>query len=406
MKLVDLTNLVRGRIHDLFLSDFLARRKELQHTIGGSRVLVIGGAGSIGAATISNLITFSPKALHVIDQNENSLAELVRDLRSSTEGLPVLDFLALPLDFGSTLMRRFLAEMSPYDIVMNFAALKHVRSEKDIYSLLQMLDTNVIKQACFLRWLSETQSAVRYFCVSTDKAANPVNLMGASKRLMEHVIFSDEIIRNSKIQVTSARFANVAFSAGSLLDGFLNRLEKHQPLAVPQHAQRYFISLREAGLICLLAAICVPHGHILIPRLSKRNDLRNLESVAKAILRYHDYEPEIYYDETEARTRVRMDIEKGLYPLLLTQLDTDGEKLHEEFVGAGESTVEVGMTSLLGVRYSPARHGSCLAILNRLEQIVTSKDIVVTKREIVDWLSETIPQFLHLETGKSLDERM
>ncbi len=406
MLIDDLSCLVTGRTSPLFSSDLTAHQKELREEIGGSRVLVIGGAGSIGSATVQAIVDFGPRSLHVIDQNENNLAELVRDLRSSEHGLSVPDFQALPLDFGSPVMHRFLHEMAPYDFILNFAALKHVRSEKDVFSLLQMLDTNVVKQAYFLRWLAETHDAVRYFCVSTDKAANPVNLMGASKRLLEHVIFSGEIISNSNIRLTSSRFANVAFSEGSLLDSFLKRLEKRQPFAVPDQTRRYFITLREAGQICLLALVCTPHSHILIPRLDQSRDLLDLKSVAIAVLRYHGFKPAIYDDETKARNSVKSDLEKGRYPLLITPLDTNGEKPYEEFVGEGEVRVEVGMTGLFGVEYLPAPPGTCLRVLSGLEKLMSDSGFSASKKEIVALVSKAVPQFRHIETGKNLDGRM
>ena len=283
--ILSLSRTITGRTTDLFTSDMDLRQKELSERIAGSRILIIGGAGSIGSATVHALSAFRPHALHVVDQNENGLAELVRDLRSSTVELPVSDFRTLPLDFGSPIMQRFLTDAEPYDFVLNFAANKHVRTEKDVYSVLQLFNTNVVKTAHFLRWLAENNSARRFFCVSTDKAANPVNLMGASKRIMEHLVFSEEIISTQNLEVTSARFANVAFSNGSLLESFLQRIQKRQPLAVPRNTRRYFVSLREAGQICLLAAICAPHGHIVIPKLDPKNDLQDLQSIAVKVLR-------------------------------------------------------------------------------------------------------------------------
>ncbi len=401
-----LSALVTGRDVEQFLCDFEEHRDEIAKCIANKRILVIGGAGSIGSATIRALVPFRPYALHVVDQNENSLAELVRDMRSGTNSFDIQDFRTLPLDFGSPVMAAFLHDMEPYDMILNFAAIKHVRSEKDTYSLLQMLDTNVVKQARFLRWLSATQNDARYFCVSTDKAANPVNLMGASKRTMEHVLFSDEIAPNSSLRITSARFANVAFSDGSLLDSFLKRLQKLQPLAVPGDTKRYFISLKEAGQICLLASVCASHRNILIPRFNPSTDLLDLENIAVAVIREHGLEVHRYSVEDEAKANLKSDLLNNLYPLLVTPLDTSGEKPYEEFVGDGENSVEVGMSNLLAVEYSPAKAGSCAAFVKNVEALLLEPERSIGKEKIVLLLSELIPQLHHIETGKNLDQRM
>jgi FlaA1/EpsC-like NDP-sugar epimerase len=368
--------------------------------------LVIGGSGSIGSATVRAMIPFRPRSIHVVDRNENTLAELVRDLRSGPDGLAIGDFRTLPLDFGSPIMRRFLMEQEPYDGVLNFAALKHVRSEKDIYSLLSMLDTNIVKPARLLRWLAELGFRGSYFCVSTDKAANPVNMMGASKRAMEHVAFSGEAAEGFIASVSSARFANVAFSDGSLLQSFCLRLEKRQPLAVPANTRRYFVSLAEAGHICLLAAVCAPNKHLLVPRLSSAYDLRELEPIAVEFLRMHHWEPRIYRNENEARANVEKDMSAGHYPLLITDLDTSGEKAYEEFVGADERALEIGMSRLLAVPYQPRSHGTVAAFLTKIEELLTGVGRRVEKRDIVRRLSMVVPELKHIERGKSLDERM
>jgi len=401
-----LSALATGRDFELFAADVAERQAEIARRLDRRRLLVVGGAGSIGAATIGALCAFRPAALHVVDHNENGLAELVRDLRSRPGGLSVPDFRTLPLDFGSPIMARFLREQDPYDYVLNFAAIKHVRSEKDTYSLLQMLDTNVLKPARLLRWLEEKGGAAAYFCVSTDKAANPVNLMGASKRLMEHVIFSGEAAPGFAARVTSARFANVAFSDGSLLQSFLRRLEKRQPLAVPLHTRRYFISLREAGQICLLASVCAPDRHLLVPRLDPAADLHDLETIARAVLRQHGFEPSVYDDEAQARDGVEADLARGCYPLLRTPLDTSGEKPYEEFVGPGEQAVEAGMVNLWGVPYGPAPAGAVARFLAEAEQLVGQSDRAVSKEQIVATISTVVPEFHHLERGKNLDARM
>jgi FlaA1/EpsC-like NDP-sugar epimerase len=257
---------VTGRDVPLFEADLERADAALHERLAGRRVLVIGGAGSIGGATVRALCAYDAASLHVLDQNENGLAELTRDIRSSGTEAP-RDFRLLPLDFGGTTTERLLRDAPAYDVVFNFAAIKHVRSEKDVYSLLQLLETNVVKQARLLRWLSNGRAPGHYFSVSTDKAANPVSFMGASKRAMEHVMFSRELAELPGTVIGSARFANVAFSAGSLLESFTVRLAKRQPIAAPADTKRYFISMREAAQICLLAVACAPDAHILVPRL-------------------------------------------------------------------------------------------------------------------------------------------
>lgn len=400
-----LGSLATKRTAELFYDDVESRRPELCTGLEGRRVLVVGGAGSIGSATVAALAEFNPLALHVVDQSENNLAELVRDLRSSIEPSGLSGFRALPLDYGSPVMRRFLAEMPRYDLILNFAALKHVRSEKDVYSLLQMLDTNVVKQTRFIEWLRALGNGGRYFSVSTDKAANPVNLMGATKRLMEHIIFSEELAADG-MQVTSARFANVAFSDGSLLHSFSRRLDKRQPLAVPRDTRRYFVSLREAAQICMLAAVCGPPKRILIPRLDPSEDLCELESVAAAFLRYHGLEPEIHTDPLKAKRAVEGALARGRYPLLLTPLDTSGEKPYEEFLAAGEQTEEIGMRHLLAVRYRPDSKTSIRELAANLERGIADHRCTLDKSIIVRMIASAIPQFHHIETDKTLDDRM
>lgn len=402
----ELSVLATGRTRSLFADDVEGHREEIESQIQGRRVLVIGGAGSIGAATVQILTAYHPRALHVVDHNENGLAELVRDLRSRREGLDVADFRALPFDFGSPIMRRFLTDEPPYDHVLNFAALKHVRTEKDVYSLLQMIDTNVLKPAVLLRWLGAKGSTQTYFCVSTDKAANPVNLMGASKRLMEHVIFGGEVCAQFRGRVTSARFANVAFSEGSLLHSFRCRLEKRQPLAVPQGTRRFFVSLQEAGQICVLAALCAPTRHLLIPRLDPATDLRCLDTIAAAFLKEYGFEPRNYGDESECRMRLEDDVAHGFYPLLLTPLDTSGEKPYEEFVGNGEQALELGMRGLLGVAYAPAPPNTVPRVLDELASLVADPEAQVTKDQLVASVMSAVPQLRHAERGRHLDDRM
>jgi len=401
-----LAHLATRREHSLFARDVAVRSSALESALEGSRVLVIGGAGSIGAATVAQIARYAPRSLHVVDQNENSLAELVRSLRAAPRGLAVSDFKAAPLDFGSPVMRRFLDGESPYDFVLNFAAIKHVRSEKDVPSLLQMLDTNLLKAARLIGWLEETGSTARYFSVSTDKAANPTNLMGASKRAMEQLLFAPDGPGQGMEAVTSARFANVAFSAGSLLESFLLRIEKRQPVAVPRGAKRFFVSSTEAGEICLLAAVSAPSGYLLVPRLDAHEDLVLLTDIAAAVIKHFGFDPKEYTDEEAARMSVAADVAAGRYPLLLTPLNTTGEKAAEEFVAEGESTEELGFFELLGLRPPSPEAGALSELLNRIEDAIADPQAPIEKSEIISWLRGTVPGLTHAETGLYLDARI
>ena len=399
----ELTSIVTGRTDSLFASDLAASSDHILAKIRGRRVLVIGGAGSIGAATVRLILDYLPAALHVVDHNENSLAELVREFRGQPAGIPDIDFRALPLDYGSPVMERFLTDSPPYDVVLNFAALKHVRSEKDIYSVLQMFDTNVVRHIRFKRWLADHRHGSTYFAVSTDKAANPVSLMGASKRLMEDLIF--EVAAEKYQSSTSARFANVAFSNGSLLQGFGYRLAKRQPLAVPRGTRRYFISHREAAELCMLATCRIPGNHIAVPRADAKFQLQLLEEVACAFLEYWGLSPERYCDEGRARNDVERLAREGRWPLLLTPLDTGGEKAFEEFVGLGESLTDCGLLNVSALRHVP-----CAAAERRLFDDITrwvnEPSLTIAKNAFVNAISDVLPNFSHSESERNLDQRL
>ncbi len=399
----ELAPLATGRSGSFFAEDVNASREKLLATIKGRRVLVIGGAGSIGASTVRALIPFLPACIHVVDQSENGLAELIRDLRCRFDAELLRDVRAIPLNFGSPIMERLLQSEPQYDFILNFAALKHVRSEKDAFSILQMIDTNVIKAMHLLRAAVQRGGLQGYFSVSTDKAANPVNLMGASKRLMEHAIFSIE--RPKGLRVTSARFANVAFSDGSLLQGWLNRLAKGQPLAVPRETRRYFVSLEEAGQICLLAAFMAPAQHVLVPRLDAAKDLVDLSEVAIKVLKHFGYTPETFTDEKAARASAARR-QEGRYPLLLTPLDTSGEKAYEEFVGEGESIAEVGLKQLAAVPYVPAGEGLFQQLADEMERLIEEPQREITTQRLVDSIRKVLPEFHHHASTKNLDQRL
>lgn len=393
---------VVGREQSLFATDLETHRSTFRKMIDRSRVLVVGGGGSIGSSTCALLSGLRPSALHVVDLSENYLAELVRDLRGRAENLQVGDFRTFPLDYGSPLMERLLREMPRYDIVLNFAALKHVRSEKDLFSILQMLDVNVVRHIRFKRWLQLHGHGTRYFAVSTDKAANATSLMGASKRLMEDVVF--DMAPLDIAVTTSARFANVAFSNGSLLQGWLVRMEKGQPLAVPRDTRRYFVSQREAGEICLLAALGAADRQILFPRMNPQSELRLLTNVAEKVLSHFGYTAEFLDDEVIARHSVASLRAKNKWPVLLTPLDTSGEKPFEEFVAAAETVVESGFASLGAIAHQPGAP-DLSEVVAYLEALIVEPTREVDKALLTSVLARVVPGFAHRDTGRHLDQR-
>jgi len=398
-----LESLAVGRPGSLFAPDMVARAGELRGAVEGRSILILGGAGSIGSATARLLAGYAPSALHVVDQDENGLVELLRDMRSSGAAGDVGDLRILALDYGAPNMRRFLRSVPPYDVILNFAAIKHVRSEKDVPSTLHLLETNVVKPRRFLEWLEAARFAGRYYAVSTDKAADPVNFMGASKRVQEILTLGGPLGR-SGARRTCARFANVAFSNGSLLHGFLKRLEREQPLAVPRGIRRYLITHEEAAQICVLATVCGPSGHTLVPRAGGTLEPIELAAVARAVLETRGLRP-LYCDtEDEARARAA-ERPAGTYPVLLTAPDTAGEKPTEQFVGAGEHATEIGLQGLLGIRQE-SDDGPAQRLASEVERLIADPDRPVSAAELRSMLVAVLPTFQHADTGKSLDQRM
>ena len=410
MQEADLARIATDRSTSLFRPDIQQRADEIRDAVQGARVLVIGGAGSIGSATVRELVGFRPAALHVIDQNENELAELVRSLRSAPEPLAIDDFRTLPLDYGAVSAGAFLRAEAPWDLVLNFAAIKHVRSEKDSFSILQMFDTNIVKQARLLGWLRDLGFQGRYFSVSTDKAANPTSLMGASKRVMEHVMFDPGLVPGLDCTITSARFANVAFSNGSLLQSFVNRMRMGQPLAAPKDTRRYFVSLQESGQLCALAAVTGVDRHILIPRLDPETALIEMQLVAERFCQASGYRPVHYHDEDQACRSVARDRATGRWPLLLTGLDTSGEKPYEEFVADREQVVELGYQALMGVPWlAPDDVGTMPRLMAGMEALFArAANEPVDKDMLKGIIAMAEPDFLnrHRDTGRNLDQRV
>lgn len=387
------------REKSFFSADLEAAYDQLQAQIKGSKMLVIGGAGTIGSSFIKAALRFQPSLLVIVDINENGLTELVRDLRSTPGQYIPETLVTYPLSFDSPAFKKLFHHYCPFDIVANFAAHKHVRSEKDIFSIEALLENNVVKAKYFLDLLLKNPPK-HFFCVSTDKAANPVNIMGASKKMMEKMILS----YSRYFKVTTARFANVAFSNGSLLDGFLNRIDKKQPLSCPSDVKRFFVAPFESGEICLLACVLGVSGDIFFPKMDFETDQIQFSAILRPLLAEFGYEPLICLSEVAAKENVNM-IEKGKYPVFLFETDTSGEKLYEEFFTDNESYDIMRYHSLGVIAREPNFNLKEFGILTEeLENLLLNEKN--TKEDIVSWLTKYIPEFEHIETGKKLDNKM
>lgn len=395
-----ISQFVTQRPQSMFLKDIEINKEELQRKIEGKTALVIGGAGSIGSSFIRAIIPFKPSKLVVVDTNENALAELTRDLRS-TKGMYVPEeYITYPMDFASPVFEKMFRHNEGFDIVGNFSAHKHVRSEKDIYSVEALLQNNVLHAKKLLDLLTEFPPE-EYFCVSTDKAANPVNIMGASKRIMEDVIFA----YSDKFPVKTARFANVAFSNGSLPAGFLQRIQKLQPLSAPSDVKRYFVSPEESGQICMLSCMLGSNREIFFPKLEEAQ-MMTFDVIAEKLLEVQGFEVLRCSSDAEAVDSAQS-LKEGSkkYPVHFSGSDTSGEKGFEEFFTDTEK-VDMKRLSALGIVTDKAipDKDRINVLFEQLEEAFA--DPQVEKENIVDIMKEYLPNFEHIETGKSLDSKM
>lgn len=391
---------ITGRRESMFARDIEANKARLREEIEGKSVLVIDGAGTIGSSYIRAILPFRPSKLMVVDINENGLTELTRDLRSTYGMYVPEEYRTYPLNFADPIFEHIFRSEKGFDIVANFSAHKHVRSEKDKYSVRALLENNVLKARKLLDLLSEFPPR-HFFCVSTDKAANPVNIMGASKKIMEEMIMA----YSSRFKVTTARFANVAFSNGSLLAGFIERLMKHQPLSSPNDVKRYFVSPEESGQICMLACILGQNREIFFPKLGEEQ-MMTFSSIADNFLQSLGYTAKYCTSEEEARKFAKdMPEESRVYPVYYFTSDTSGEKNFEEFYIPGEK-ICMERFRALGV-IEEVKALPMPEINDFFEQLETTLHHPQTeKADIVRVMKKFIPNFEHIEKGKNLDQKM
>lgn len=395
---MDILGLI-GRESELFRNDISNHERELRKEINNSKFLVIGGAGSIGQAVTKEIFKRNPLKLHVVDISENNMVELVRDIRSSF-GYINGDFQTFALDIGSIEYDAFIEADGEYDYVLNLSALKHVRSEKDPFTLMRMIDVNIFNTEKTINQ-SIVKGTKKYFCVSTDKAANPVNMMGASKRIMEMFLMR----ASQKINISTARFANVAFSDGSLLHGFNQRIQKLQPIVAPNDIKRYFVIPKESGELCLMSCIFGENRDVFFPKLSEDLHLITFADIAVKYLNELGYEPYLCKDEEEARELIKTLPQEKKWPCLFTSSDTTGEKDFEEFF-TSEEVLDIDRFENLGIIKNELNYQNDKLELfsGKISELRASRKW--NKDDIVELFHKMIPDFGHKETGKYLDAKM
>lgn len=396
--MTDILQLI-GRQNEIFFNDISENDHALNSAVSNSRFLVLGGAGTIGQAVTKEIFKRQPEKLYVVDISENNLAELVRDIRSSF-GYINGDFQTYALDIGSVAYDAFIKGAGGFDYVLNLSALKHVRSEKDPFTLMRMVDVNIFNTLKTLQQ-SAQGNVKKYFCVSTDKAANPVNMMGASKRIMEMYLMRE----SQSVAISTARFANVAFSDGSLLHSFNQRLQKNQPIVAPNDIKRYFLTPKESGELCLMSCIFGDNRDIFFPKLSESLHLITFAEIAEKYIRLRGYIPYYCESEQEARTLMASLPEKGKWPCLFTSSDTTGEKDFEEFFTSDEK-VNMERFSSIGVIQNELEANEVLLsdFSNAIAEMKRAG--FWQKSQLVELFSKLLPNFKHLETGKYLDSKM
>ncbi len=395
---MSILNLI-GRDKELFSEDVQEYSEQLKNIVSNSSFLIIGAAGSIGQAVSKEIFKRNPKKLHVVDINENNLTELVRDIRSSF-GYIKGDFKTFALDIGSIEYDAFIKSDGGYDYVLNLSALKHVRSEEDPFTLMRMIDVNVFNTDKTIRQSIENGTK-KYFCVSTDKAANPINMMGASKRIMEMFLMR----RSVDINISTARFANVAFSDGSLLHGFNQRIEKRQPIAAPSDIKRYFVTPQESGELCLMSCIFGGNRDIFFPKLSEALHLMSFSDIAIKYLKDKGFEPYLCNTEDEARELIKTLPEQGKWPCLFTKSDTTGEKDFEEFY-TNKEVLDMDRFENLGVIKNEPEYNETQ--LNNFEDTIgqLKSSMNWDKKSIVNEFFKMIPKFRYHDNGKYLNGKM
>ncbi|MDC0969279.1 UDP-N-acetylglucosamine 4,6-dehydratase [Alphaproteobacteria bacterium] len=388
-----------GRKSSLFETDIKNNVSKIQSIIEKSSFLVVGGAGSIGSSVVKQIFKYNPKKVHVVDLSENNLVELVRDVRSD-QFIDTNNLKTFPIDCGSVEFDFLVQKNGPYDFVFNLSALKHVRSEKDPFSLMRMVVVNILNTVKIAK-LSKEMGARKYFCVSTDKAANPVNMMGASKRIMEMFLYRE----SADLVVSMARFANVAFSDGSLLYGFEQRIKKKQPIAAPKDIKRYFVTSQEAGQLCLISGILGHNKEIFFPKLNVELHQATFPQIAESYLKFKGYVPALCKSEEEARSMISALISEGKWPCYFSESVTTGEKEYEEFFTADEylnltQFKDIGIVKSL----TKVDEEKLDTFLDKIDKM--RKAALWERKDIIELFQKILPLFNHKETGKFLDEKM
>ena len=390
-----------GRNATLFDSDLKKHHSSIKNLVEKSKFLVIGGAGTIGQSVTKEIFKLNPKLLHVVDISENNMVELVREIRSSI-GYGRGEFQTFAIDCGSEDFKYFFKKEGPYDYVFNLSALKHVRSERDEFTLMRMIEVNILNTVSTLK-LAKESGCKKYFCVSTDKAANPANMMGASKKIMEMFLMRESLTQD----ISMARFANVAFSDGSLLHGFNQRIHKKQPIAAPKDVKRYFITPSESGELCILSSLLGANRDIFFPKLNEKLNLITFKDIAIRYLNQLDYEPFICSSESEARKVVDEAIRDKKWPCYFFDSDTTGEKSFEEFY-TNKEILDVDSFKSIGIIKNEADFDDS-KLNSFIESIESFKSNGSwSKSDILDLFLDLMPDFIdtYKDTGKNLQERM